>query len=136
VLADAEQVRIVLDEVLENAVEAVAANQGNISIQWQAGIMNPASAARAPVPGEATLGHTSPSWIDITVHDTGCGMTPEVAQRVFDPFFSYRAAGRGRGLGLARAHRIVEAHGGRIWAASQPGEGTVFHILLPQAGDE
>jgi signal transduction histidine kinase len=63
-------------------------------------------------------------------------MSPSVVQRIFDPFFSHRTAGRGRGLGLARAQRIVEAHGGRIWAVSQPEEGTDFHIVLPQADDE
>ncbi|MFQ5807268.1 MAG: ATP-binding protein, partial [Phycisphaerae bacterium] len=51
-------------------------------------------------------------------------------------FFSHRTAGRSRGLGLARAHRIVEAHGGRIWVVSRPDEGTAFHIMLPEATDE
>jgi putative nucleotidyltransferase with HDIG domain len=135
-LVDRDQIRTVLDEVLENAVEAVSANQGNISIQCHAGIPDPISAARPAVPGGHVLDRISHRWIEITVHDTGCGMTSAVVQRVFDPFFSHRTAGRGRGLGLARAHRIVEAHGGRIWAVSHPAEGTVFHILLPQAGDE
>jgi putative nucleotidyltransferase with HDIG domain len=133
---DREQIREVLDEVIENALEAVAANEGSISIRWQAGVLDPISAARVPIPGGPARDRATPRWVEITAHDTGCGMTPEVAQRVFDPFFSHRAAGRGRGLGLARAHRIVEAHGGRIWAVSHPGEGTVFHILVPQAADE
>ena len=135
-MVDRDQIRTVLDEVLENAVEAVAANEGNISIQWQAGIADPISTGRPTVPGRQALDRMSPRWIEITVHDMGCGMTPGVIQRIFDPFFSHRAAGRGRGLGLARAHRIVEAHGGRIWAVSRPGEGAVVHILLPRAGDE
>lgn len=133
--ADREQIRTVLDEVLENAVEAVSANEGSITIGWQAGVADPVGAARPAIPGGPVLDRVSSRWIEITVADTGCGMTPGVAQRIFDPFFSRRVAGRGRGLGLARALRIVDAHGGRIWAVSQPGEGSVFHILLPQAGD-
>ncbi len=133
---DRTQIAMVLDEVLENAVQAVAANDGNISIQWQAGLPDPASVAPPGAPAGPDADQASRQWIEIAVHDTGCGMTPEINQRIFDPFFSHREAGRGRGLGLARAHRIMEAHGGRIWAVSQPGEGTVFHIRLPQASGE
>jgi signal transduction histidine kinase len=60
-------------------------------------------------------------------------MSPRVLQRAFDPFFSHRAAGRGRGLGLPRAYRIVESHRGHIWLESQPGEGTTAHVFLPAA---
>jgi hypothetical protein len=67
----------------------------------------------------------------VRVEDDGVGMTPAVLQRAFDPFFSHRQAGRGRGLGLPRAYRIVEAHGGRIWLESRPGEGTAAHVVLP-----
>ena len=133
---DRDQIRTVLDEVLENAVDAVAANEGCISILREADIPDSISAGRPAGPIEQALEQRSSRWVEITVRDTGCGMAPGVVQRVFDPFFSHRAAGRGRGLGLARAQRIVEAHGGRIWAVSQPGEGTDFHIVLPQAGDE
>lgn len=63
-------------------------------------------------------------------------MTPAVLQRAFDPFFSHRNAGRARGLGLPRAYRIVEAHGGRIWLESRPDEGTTAHVLLPRTTGE
>jgi two-component system, OmpR family, sensor kinase len=70
----------------------------------------------------------------IEVCDNGVGMEPEVAARIFEPF--YRAPGRsepGLGLGLATVHRIVEAHGGRIDVRSQVGQGTTFEIRLPRA---
>ena len=132
VLADRAQIRRVLDEVVKNAVDAVADSNGTIAIHWQAGVSDRVSAARAAAHAGLAAEPIPTRWVEITVRDTGCGMSPVVAQRVFDPFFSHRRAGRGRGLGLARAHRIVEAHGGRIWVVSQPGEGTTFHIMLPQ----
>jgi len=50
-----------------------------------------------------------------------------------DPFFSHRAAGRGRGLGLSRAARLVEMNGGRLWLESTPGVGTTAFVELPAA---
>lgn len=72
--------------------------------------------------------------IELVLRDNGAGMSSNVLQRAFDPFYSHRPAGRGRGLGLPRAHRIVEAHGGRIWLQSRVGEGTAVHVVFPQAG--
>lgn len=132
IFADRMQIRTMLDEVVKNAVDAISQNDGMIVIQWRAGITLPASPLRPQLPGAPG----SQRWVEITVRDTGVGMSPDIAQHVFDPFFSYRPAGRGRGMGLARAHRTVEAHGGRIWVESRLGEGTTFHIRLPQVRDE
>lgn len=128
---DRAQVRIVLDEVLENAVQAVEANQGRIRIAYEADIAGPWTVPEFISAGGQT-DKPPAGWVEIVIEDTGCGINPTVLQRIFDPFYSHRQAGRGRGLGLARAHRIVEAHGGRIWAASQPDQGACFHITLPQ----
>lgn len=131
-LADRAQIRSVLDEVLQNAVDATADNAGIITLRWRAGLSDSLSMARSGVPGRSAVDQAPRHWIEIAIQDTGCGMSSAVAQRVFDPFFSHRRAGRRRGLGLARAYRIVEAHDGRIWVVSQPGAGTTFHIMLPQ----
>lgn len=72
---------------------------------------------------------------DIRVNDNGAGMTPEVAKRAFDPFFSFRPAGRGRGLGLPQVHRTIEAHGGKIWLDSKKNEGTTVRLQLPRETD-
>ncbi len=63
--------------------------------------------------------------------DTGCGMTPEVMKRIFEPFYTTKAVGKGTGLGLSIVFRIVEEHGGRITVESTPGEGTTFTLRLP-----
>jgi signal transduction histidine kinase len=65
----------------------------------------------------------------LTVSDTGSGIAPELLPRIFDPYVTTKA--RGLGLGLAIARRIVEAHGGRIEAASQPGQGSTFRVIVP-----
>lgn len=67
------------------------------------------------------------------VRDTGHGMTPEVREKLFQPFFSTRPLGEGTGMGLAVVHGIVSAHGGRIHVESQPGEGSTLTIRLPRA---
>jgi len=66
--------------------------------------------------------------------DDGCGMTDEVLEHLFEPFFTRRKAGQGTGLGLSIVHRIVADHGGRIEAASAgPGQGSTFRVTLPVA---
>jgi two-component system sensor kinase FixL len=63
------------------------------------------------------------------VADTGPGLAPEVAGRLFEPFVSTKPEGMGVGLAICRS--IVEAHGGRLWAEPNPGGGTVFRFTLP-----
>jgi len=70
----------------------------------------------------------------LTLVDDGCGMTPEVLEHLFEPFFTRRKSGQGTGLGLSIAHRIVADHGGRIQASSEgPGRGSTFRVVLPLA---
>jgi signal transduction histidine kinase len=69
---------------------------------------------------------------EITVRDNGCGMTEDVLQHLFEPFFTSRPSGQGTGLGLAITHRIVADHGGQIEAFSQgTGQGAEFRVRLP-----
>lgn len=71
-------------------------------------------------------------WVEIAVADTGAGLEPEVANRVFEPFFTTRLGTGGSGLGLSIAHNIVTGVlGGAIAVESQPGAGSTFTVTIP-----
>lgn len=72
------------------------------------------------------------AWIEVV--DTGCGISAEHINRIFDPFFTTKDVGKGTGMGLNLAYKIIEAHGGRISVRSTVGEGTTFRIELPLSG--
>ncbi len=66
--------------------------------------------------------------------DDGCGMTEEVLEHLFEPFFTRRRSGQGTGLGLSITYRIVADHGGQIDVNSDgPGHGSRFRVSLPLA---
>jgi len=73
--------------------------------------------------------------VEIRIRDNGTGISPEVKEKMFNPFFTTKPAGEGTGLGLSISHDIiVKQHGGSIEVDSEPGEFTEFRIVLPRAG--
>ena len=73
------------------------------------------------------------SKIEILVQDTGTGISRENIKKIYDPFFTTKAAGKGTGLGLSVSYGIVQEHGGNISVESKPGVGTTFRLELPLA---
>jgi two-component system sensor kinase FixL len=69
--------------------------------------------------------------VTISVADTGSGLSEEIAERLFQPFVTTKPSGMGVGLSISK--RIVEAHGGEMWAEPNPGGGTVFRFTLQSA---
>ncbi len=103
------QIQQVLLNLIRNAVEAMQeVNQRALMI-------------RARVVQCGTM-------VQVSVRDTGSGLAPEVLKNLFKPFTTTKQSGMGVGLSISRT--IVEAHGGKIWAESVPGEGTTFHFTL------
>ena len=72
-------------------------------------------------------------FVEIKIRDTGCGISPKNLDKVFDPFFTTRETGKGRGLGLSVAYGIIEQHNGTIKVESKEKVGTTFTIRLPAA---
>jgi two-component system, LuxR family, sensor kinase FixL len=70
-------------------------------------------------------------WVAVSVSDTGTGIDPAVATRLFEPFVTTKSDGMGLGLLVTRS--IVESHGGEIWATPNTGRGATFTFTLPVA---
>ena len=110
-LIDKVQIQQVLLNLIRNAIEAMAESpRREIVISG--------------VPAEGDM-------IEVRVADTGSGLSPLVREKMFRPFTTTKAHGMGVGLSICRP--IVEAHGGRLWAADNPGGGTVFCLTVPGA---
>ncbi len=109
--ADANHVQEVLLHVVQNAQHAMKAAHGR-------GVLT--IRVRPTVAG-----------LRITVADDGPGIPPEHLPRIFNPFFTTKQPGEGRGLGLSVSHSIVGEHGGRLWAENLAGGGAMFTIDLP-----
>jgi len=125
VLADPIQIHQVVMNLCANAHQAMQEQGGDLFVALSAIELNGQELAEHP---EINPG----SYLKLTVRDTGCGMAPETLERIFDPYFTTKARGKGTGLGLAVVHGIISDHGGSIKVASRLGRGTTFEILLPR----
>jgi signal transduction histidine kinase len=83
--------------------------------------------------GRLSITHSSrDGQVELAFQDSGCGMTPDVLENIFEPFFTRSRTGKGTGLGLSISHRIITQNGGEIEAASAgPGQGSTFKVRLP-----
>jgi len=111
VLADRVQVQQVLLNLLLNAMDAMESSQKRDLV-----------VAIEPADGDQ---------VKISVADSGTGISPEIAEQLFQPFVTTKPGGLGIGLSICRS--IVDAHGGRLWASDNPDGGAIFHVSLPLA---
>jgi signal transduction histidine kinase/CheY-like chemotaxis protein len=124
ILADPTQIHQVLLNLATNAAQAME-NGGIMEIYLGVKQISPEE--------RSAYGEIAPGlYADLRISDTGCGMEPEVMSRIFDPFYTTKDPSKGTGMGLAVVYGIIKNHGGTIKAASQPGQGTTFQVLLPQ----
>jgi PAS domain S-box-containing protein len=114
VLADPEQLQTAVTNILLNAREAIAAS-GRVLIELRE------RRSAAGLPAELVL----------TVQDDGCGMSPAIAARALDPFFTTKPPGAGAGLGLSMAYGFMRQTGGRLELQSREGQGTAVRLVFP-----
>jgi len=111
--ADPDRVAEVLTNLLGNAIK-FSPTGGNVTV---------------------SLARSGNNWVKVSITDTGTGIRPEEANRIFDKFYQVshpeQPKATGTGLGLPIAKALVEMHGGRIWLESQVGHGSVFSFTLP-----
>jgi signal transduction histidine kinase len=128
--ADRAQMQQIVMNLMINGAEAVGTLPGEVHVTVRE------TDLRAEPAASRYRGFDLPQgrYVELTIEDNGCGMTPETLRKIFDPFFTTKFTGRG--LGLAAVQGIVRAHRGAISVNSSPGKGTAFHVMLPAAAEE
>jgi PAS domain S-box-containing protein len=121
--ADPFQLRQVVTNLILNALDAMEGKRGTLTLRTES--------VRLEAPHNGPYGVSAGRYVRVTVSDTGAGIRQETRERLFEPFFSTKGAGRG--MGLAAAAGIVRAHRGWLGVDGTSTQGTSFGILLPIA---
>jgi PAS domain S-box-containing protein len=124
--ADPIQMHQVIINLFVNAAEALEKRIGTITIDGRKEHIVDGSHPSFKNIHEGT-------YIIVSVTDNGPGISPEIIDRIFDPYFTTRDTSKGSGMGLAVVHGIIDNHGGAIAVSSKPGKGTSFTFALPAA---
>ena len=123
VLADPSQLHQIVMNLCTNAFHAMEETGGVMGI-----ILQEIDWLGAEVSGQELR---PGRYIQLTVSDTGPGISREVQRRMFEPFYTTKETGKGTGMGLSTVHGIVKSYGGWINCESKLGQGTSFHVFLP-----
>jgi len=112
VRADADKLRQVFSNIIDNAIDAMESNAAERRLELS---------IRSGVPGAAT----------VVIRDNGCGIAEDKLQKIFNPFYTTKSSGTGLGMGIAK--KVVDSHRGKIDVQSKVGAGTEFSISIPLA---
>ena len=124
IVLDHNRMTQVLLNLLINARDAMAPNGGTVEIRsWQ---------MEEQVSSSRNGNGAHQEMVAFSVSDTGSGIDPNLLESIFDPFFTTKSVGKGTGLGLFIARRIVQQHNGRIWAENNELGGATFTVVLPR----
>lgn len=124
VMADPTEIHQLIMNLCTNAYQAMKEKGGTLSISLHT--------IDAPGSAPEEMNELEPGkYLRLTVSDTGVGMTEEIQERIFEPYFTTKKKEEGTGLGMAVVHGIVSRLRGMISVSSEPGRGTTFNVYLP-----
>jgi len=124
VLAEPTQIHQVVMNLFTNAVHAIGENPGVITLTLKDFMVDREFIKTHP-------GLRAGNHLILSITDTGCGISNEAIDRIFNPFFTTKPKKKGTGLGLSVVHGIVKKMNGIITVYSHPGKGTIFNVILP-----
>lgn len=123
VIMNPTQLHQILMNLSINAGDAMnSAGVLTIKLSYTRDLDTKSSVSHKPVKG---------NWVELSVSDTGSGISPEIIDKIFDPFFTTKDVGQGTGMGLSVIYRIMEDHNGHILIESEEGKGSTFRMLFP-----
>jgi signal transduction histidine kinase len=125
ILADATQMHQIIMNLCTNSLHAMVNKGGILEVKLDALELNPKKI-------KANANIKKGNYVRLTISDTGIGMDKQTIDRIFEPFFTNKEVGSGSGLGLSVVHGIVNNYNGAIQVQSEPDNGTIFMIYLPQ----
>lgn len=129
VFADATQIHQVVMNLGTNAYHAMMERGGVLTVTLaEREFLQPLNDAGTTLPPG--------SYLVLTVADSGCGMSSETREKIFEPYFTTKEMGKGTGMGLAVVYGIVKSHRGMIAVTSELGQGSTFTVTLPIIGQE
>ena len=129
VLADSSQIHQMIMNLCTNAYQAMGSAGGILGLELRDTTLP--DPAKIPTGEEQTR-----QYIELNVSDTGCGISGDHLERIFDPYFTTKESGSGSGLGLAVVYGIIREHDGFIKVESHPNRGTTFRVYLPIASPQ
>ena len=129
IIANPINIHQVLVNLCTNALHAMQDEKGILTIK-----LNKVNLTEADVAFEPDV--SAGSFIELIVSDTGCGMDGRTIERVFEPYYTTKKAGKGTGLGLALVHGVVKRSGGFIRVESELNKGTTFHVYFRSVGEQ
>ena len=129
VMGDAAQVNQIVMNLVTNAADAMSEQGGVLEVTLENIVLQEEKTCFDWI---LSPGH----YVRLTMKDTGEGIEPKIMDRIFEPYYTTKEAGKGTGMGLSVIHGIVKRHGGGILVESELGEGTVFEIYFPGVGKD
>ena len=128
-MADATQIHQVIMNLCTNAYHAMEEQGGRLRVSLESVLLDEQKTVLCD-------GLAPGPYLQLTVEDTGVGISPSVLGSIFEPYFTTKKKDKGTGLGLAVVHGIIKSHAGAITVDSRVGKGTTFSVYLPVVEDE